>query len=247
MKFQVRVDALTESTLSEVKNVGSLSYIQQLRDFTTYIAKLTVLLFSCMFGHLGSPATSDHERPDKIEFYSGGSMKSKPPKSAAELMSRLQNDPEWVRDTAKREAEHRAAIEQRREEIRPEQTPILAELGSIGIKVDSIWDLVNAKWSYPAAIPVLSKYLQQVHHPLLREGIARALTVPEARGSAGHVILAELQRPYDQSTHAERWVLANALTVVADEAMAGTIESLIANDDYADVRERLITALRKLR
>lgn len=29
-------DALTESTLTEVKNVGSLSYTQQLRDFTTY-------------------------------------------------------------------------------------------------------------------------------------------------------------------------------------------------------------------
>ncbi|MDR3468688.1 MAG: RHS repeat-associated core domain-containing protein [Xanthobacteraceae bacterium] len=34
---QVRVpDALTQSTLTEVKNVGSLSYTQQLRDFTTY-------------------------------------------------------------------------------------------------------------------------------------------------------------------------------------------------------------------
>jgi RHS repeat-associated protein len=34
---QIRVpDALTESILTEVKNVGSLSYTQQLRDFTTY-------------------------------------------------------------------------------------------------------------------------------------------------------------------------------------------------------------------
>lgn len=34
---QIRIpDALTESTLTEVKNVGSLSYTQQLRDFTTY-------------------------------------------------------------------------------------------------------------------------------------------------------------------------------------------------------------------
>jgi len=176
-------------------------------------------------------------------------MKSKPSKSvsAAELMSRLQSDPEWVRDNAKREVEHKAAVEQRREELRPEQTPLLAELAAIGVKVDSIWDLVNAKWSYPAAIPVLSAYLQRVRHPLLREGIARALTVPEARGVTGHVILADLQRPHDQSPHTVRWVLANALTVVADETMADAIEGLIANDDYADVRERLTTALRKLR
>jgi hypothetical protein len=34
---QIRIpDALTESTLTEVKNVDSLSYTQQLRDFTTY-------------------------------------------------------------------------------------------------------------------------------------------------------------------------------------------------------------------
>jgi hypothetical protein len=29
-------DGLTETTLSEVKNVGSLSYTQQLRDFATH-------------------------------------------------------------------------------------------------------------------------------------------------------------------------------------------------------------------
>lgn len=29
-------DGLTDSVLSEVKNVGSLSYTQQLRDFTRY-------------------------------------------------------------------------------------------------------------------------------------------------------------------------------------------------------------------
>ena len=167
--------------------------------------------------------------------------------SGAELMSHLQSDSEWVRENAKREAEHKAAAEQRREELRPEQTPLLVELAAVGIKVNSVWDLVNAKWSYPAAIPVLSAYLLRVHHPLLREGIARALTVPEARGVAGRIILSELQRSNDQSPHSVRWVLANALTVVADEAMADAIESLVANDDYADVRERLTTTLQKLR
>lgn len=34
---QIRIpDALTDTTLTEVKNVGSLSYSQQLRDFTAY-------------------------------------------------------------------------------------------------------------------------------------------------------------------------------------------------------------------
>jgi hypothetical protein len=162
------------------------------------------------------------------------------------LISRLQRDPEWVRENVKREAEHQAAVERRREELRPEQTPLVAELSAIGIKVDSVWDLVNAKWPYPAAIPVLCAYLQRVGHPLLREGIARALTVPEGRGKAGPIILAELQRPHDDPPRAVRWALTNALTVVADESMAGAIKNLIADDQYADVRERLETALRRL-
>jgi hypothetical protein len=166
--------------------------------------------------------------------------------SAAELMNRLRSDPEWVRENGRRDAEHKAAVEQRREELRPEQTPLLADLAAVGIKVDSVWDLVNAKWSYLAAIPILSAYLRHVHDPLLREGIARALTVPESRGTVGPIILAELQRPRDELPHALRWVLANALTVVADESMAGAIENLIADNQYADVRERLETVLRRL-
>jgi hypothetical protein len=176
-------------------------------------------------------------------------MKSKPSKSisAAELMSRLQSDPEWIRKNAMREADRKAAAERRSEELRPEQTPILAEIASVGIKVDSIWDLVNAKGSYQAAVLILGEYLPRVRHPLLREGIARALTVPEARGVPAGVILSELRRTYDQSPRSVRWALANALTVAADTTMADAIEELIADDNYADVRERLTTALRRLR
>jgi hypothetical protein len=175
-------------------------------------------------------------------------MKFKPTKSmsAAELMSRLQGDPDWVRQNAERDAHHKAVVEERRQEIRPEQTPLLADLAAAGVKVNSVWDLVNAKSPYPAAIPVLSAYLQRVRHSILREGIARALTVPEARGIAGRVILSELQRPSGESPHSVRWVLANALTVVGDESMADELKALICDDEFADVRERLTTALGKV-
>jgi hypothetical protein len=171
-------------------------------------------------------------------------MKFKPTKSmsAAELMGRLQNDPEWVRQNDEREACHKATVE----ELKTEQIPLLTDLTAAGVKVDSVWELVNAKWSYPAAIPVLVEYLQRVKHPLLREGIARALTVPEARGGGGRVILLELQRISDESPHSVRWVLANALTVTADQSMADEIKTLIADDRYADVRERLTAALKKI-
>ena len=175
-------------------------------------------------------------------------MKFKPTKcmSAAELMSRLQSDPDWVRENAEREATHKATVEQRREEMRPEQTPLLADLAAAGVKVDSLWDLVNAKWPYPAAIPVLAAHLQRVRHPVLREGIGRALTVPEARGTAARVILSELQRPSNESPHTVRWVLANALTLAGDDSIVDEIKALIADDRYTDVRERLTTAVEKI-
>jgi hypothetical protein len=175
-------------------------------------------------------------------------MKFKPTKSmsAAELMSRLQSDPDWVRENAERDARHKAAAEQRREEMRPEQTPLLADLAAAGVKVDSVWDLVNARRPYPAAIPVLAAHLQRVRHPVLREGIGRALTVPEARGVAARVILSELQRPSGESPHSVRWVLANALTLAGDDSIVDEIKALIADDRYTDVRERLTTAVEEI-
>jgi len=161
-------------------------------------------------------------------------------------MRRLKADAEWVRENAEREAQYRATAAQRRLDIRPEEGPLLDELAAAGIRVGSIWDLVNAKWPYPPAIPLLSAHLHRVRHPVLREGIARALTVPEARGEAARIILAELQRPIDESPHSVRWALANALTVVADESMKDTIRELISDDAYDDVRERLKTALQRL-
>jgi hypothetical protein len=163
--------------------------------------------------------------------------------SAAELMGRLGSNPDWVRRNAEREAQRETAATRMREKMMPEESPIVAELSSIGINVSSVWELVNAKWSYPAAIPILTTYLQQVHHPVLREGIARALTVPEAKGISGHVIVNELRQA---ESHKIRWVLANALTVVADASLMETLKALISDNRYADVRERLKVAVENI-
>jgi hypothetical protein len=173
-------------------------------------------------------------------------FKSTKSMSAAELMSRLNNDPDWVRENAERVVRRKAAADKLDEELRPEETPLLADLAAVGVKVDSVWELVNTKWPYPAAIPVLAAHLQRVRHPVLREGIGRALTVPEARGTAARVILSELQRPYGESPYSVRWVLANALTVAGDDSMVDEIKALIADNRYADVCERLKTAIENI-
>jgi hypothetical protein len=106
---------------------------------------------------------------------------------------------------------------------------------------------VNTSESYAAAVPVLCKFLRVVRHPRLREGIVRALTVKEARGVAGREILDQLKRDIDPPSSEARWVIANALTVVADAGMADEIRSLAADPHFEDLRERLMASLKRLR
>jgi hypothetical protein len=53
------------------------------------------------------------------------------------------------------------------------------ELSATGWNVDSVWNLVNTSTRYVAAIPILLKHLPLPYSDRVREGIARALAVPE--------------------------------------------------------------------
>jgi hypothetical protein len=162
---------------------------------------------------------------------------------AWELMQQLQADPEWVAQDAVRSVKHETKVRIQAAAVKPEQDPILNELAEVGYASDSVWDLVNTNESYAAAIPILVKFLPLVRHPVLREGLARTLTVPEARGMAGEVLLAELRKEADSEL---RWVFANALTVAADRADAVAIKAMLDDPAYEDVGERLGKALKNL-
>ena len=175
------------------------------------------------------------------QIYTGPMKRFKKSMTAAEAMAVLQSDPEWVRKNEERERKRKSLEEM----LALEEKPILAELADAGVRVSSVWDLVNAKFSYTAAIPVLSRHLRSPYHPKIREGIARALTVSEARGVASRTILDELERQ-DESPREIRWVLANALTEAADLDMVDEIKTLVADARYEDVREILKLALKTL-
>lgn len=187
--------------------------------------------------------------------------------TASELMARLRADPEWVRDFDEREAS-REAIEA---QLDAWEKPLVDELAEAGVRVlpslaqrlksgnmnsqdraapRSVWDLVNSKESYPAAVPVLVQHLRHPYHPVIRDGIVRALTVPEARGAVARVLLETLKRE-EKTEQADnmprgdvRWALANALVVVGDESMVEEIKELVADPRYADIQARLKDALK---
>ena len=96
--------------------------------------------------------------------------------TAAELLKKLNADPEFVaaREQESLERDIRAA------EYRRAEAPLVDELQAAGFRLESAWDLVNTSGSYPVAVPILLSHLTRPYPPAIREGIARALAVPEA-------------------------------------------------------------------
>jgi len=106
-------------------------------------------------------------------------MKKSPKKrvTAEALLEKLHSDPAWV---AKRQEEERVRQE-RAAHLRASETPLIAALQAAGVRVDSVWDLVNTSSAYPEAIPILIDHLRKSYPDRVVEGIGRALAVGEAR------------------------------------------------------------------
>lgn len=153
---------------------------------------------------------------------------------ADEWAALLESCPEWVAMRAKQDAHQKAAEERAIEE----QALLLAALRKVGYRIRWIWDFVNTADSYPEAIPVLLDHLRRPYSDGTREGIARALSVREARGSAGPVIIQVLRETEDADPQL-RWALANALTIVATHSDRDNIQALIKNEECEEVRNRL--------
>lgn len=88
----------------------------------------------------------------------------------------------------------RVARDQGRREIaaryRAAARPIIEDLASIGIVVDSEWDFVTRPERYDAALPVLMKHFHRDYPGFVREGLARSFGRPWARNMAWEQILA---------------------------------------------------------
>lgn len=68
-----------------------------------------------------------------------------------------------------------------KEEHARDEAPVVAALRAAGVDVNSAWDMVNRKESFPLAMPVLRKHLELDYPPKVREGIARAMSDGAAR------------------------------------------------------------------
>jgi len=60
------------------------------------------------------------------------------------------------------------------------EEPLVQALNVTGLDINSVWDLVNARERYDAALPVLAEHLQRDYPPEIQEGIARSMAVLQA-------------------------------------------------------------------
>jgi hypothetical protein len=140
------------------------------------------------------------------------------PKTAAELLAKLHADPGWVEAKAQREAMQRA----RSARLEVEEAHLLADLRASGWDINSIWDFVNMHEPYPTAVPVLLKHLSRDYSDWTKNGIARALAVPEA-AYAWHEIVAAWKAAEAGSEAKDGLAIA-----VARAAPSGALPRLIA-------------------
>ena len=132
--------------------------------------------------------------------------------TAAELMEKLSKDKEYQARAADREKQRLAKEAASREE----QRQLAADLARVGVPVHSAWELVNTADPYPAAIPVLLNHLRRPYSERTKEGIARALAVPEAK-DGWNVLLEEFENNPDTHPNGYKWAVGVALGVVARE------------------------------
>jgi hypothetical protein len=157
--------------------------------------------------------------------------------TAAELMAKLNADPEFVANRArdeearlKREAEYRLA-----------EAPLVDELREAGFQVQSAWDLVNTPGSYPKAVPILLAHLPRPYPAAVREGIARALAVREA--SCGWDVLMRLYREEDEVRAKDG--LAVAIAAAANDELIGDVIALARDTSQGPSRLLLLGALER--
>ena len=232
-------DGLTTKTLSEVKNVQSLSYTQQLRDFASYASQkglrfnLWVRPMTQLSQPLCAPCGGGH---DQVEAYT---VKKRAMKriSAGELMAKLEADRSTALSRARAQEEE---FQRRAAELRRAEAPLVEELRKAGYSVESAWDLVNTAAPYPEALPILLDHLARPYPPPVREGIARALAVPEAK--FGWSVLVRLFR--EEREKRVKDGLACAIAEAADDEVIGDVIALVRARQHSS-RVFLLSALER--
>lgn len=161
-------------------------------------------------------------------------------KTAAELMTELNSDPDHLARVKAREEVRQKLLADRAREA----APVLRALASAGVEVRSIWDLSSSEKTYPAAIPVLFEELKKGYPDHVREAILRALATSDARSYWNEMVDIFEHNTVNLSPSL-RYLAALALSGAADDAVLDDIIRLISDKRLGFDRAPLLLALVK--
>jgi len=162
--------------------------------------------------------------------------------TAEELLAELQADPKWVAEQQEREQ----ALRQRTAAYQKAEAPLVEALNRAGVVVASVWDLVNTRAPYPTAVPVLLEHLTRTYPERVREGIARALAVPEAR-IGWSTLLQAFREETDKTTVGPKWAIALALGAAGTDAVLDDVIALLRDKSLGENRAPLLATLARSR
>lgn len=161
----------------------------------------------------------------------------------AEHEAELKAGGKWDEYVA-RKKEREEAWRRREEELDRAEAPLVQALAEVGLEVKSVWDLVNRTTRhYPEAVPVLLDHLQRPYPDAVRDGIARALTVAEARPHWD--MLTKLYR--EEQGRRTKDGLAVAIGGIATDEVIGDVIALARDRNNGTSRGLLLLALERSR
>ena len=124
---------------------------------------------------------------------------------------------------------------------------LLFDLSQVGVDVDDLWELVETREPYGAAVPVLVDWLAHLDERVapdirarVEEPIVRALAIPAARKTAPPVLLERFRPPQADPNRGVRWVIGNALGALAGDQYFDQIAALARDEWYGRDREQLM-------
>jgi HEAT repeat protein len=136
-----------------------------------------------------------------------------------------------------------------RSEVLREDQMVAEALQNVGLLVSSSQELLRTRDRYPKAIPVLLEMLPKVKTYTMKEIIARALGVREAKGRAEPLLISEFEASLpDSGSEAEslRWAIANTFEILGGgRGISESLLQLLVDPRSGEARGMLSLALAK--
>lgn len=170
--------------------------------------------------------------------------KRKGSSTLAEHHAQLKAEGKWDDYVARAKVRDDEVARKEREYAQAE-APLLQELRAAGAELSSVWDLVNSKKPYLHLLPILFAHLDRPYPDRVREGIVRALAVPESRPQWNDLVERYVAET-DSTTHGMKWALHLAIAAAADVTVLDTLVRLACDRKNGRNRALFVDALARI-